>query len=658
MQARELKPAIVVAALFAAAASLAVVDLGRRLPGGDALGALFSPDPTRTDEMLVNVTIYSRMAVVLMVGAALGLSGAVLQLALRNPLAEPATIGVSAGAHITLAIASVWFPAALAFGREGPALFGALLATGAVLALSWRQGLSPVTVVLAGLVVSLYCGAMAAVVTLFNHDALVGLFIWGAGFMDQQGWAVAKSLAPQLGVLALFAALLARPLAVLGLGEEGARSLGLSLPGARLAALGLAAALSALTVVAVGVVSFVGLAGPALARMAGARRPIEQLIYAPLFGSGLLWLTDEIVLLLPVTYRGVPTGALTALVGAPLLIWLLPRLKATALPSDYAALAPTRRPDARTILIALLGATAAAAVVSLALGADEQGFRLALGGDFADFLPWRASRTTAAFAGGAMLALAGAILQRLTGNPMASPEVLGVATGATLGVIGLMFLVEYPERAQQIAAGAAGASLVLAFMLRLGSRSGYSSDRLLLAGVAASSLFGVVMAVLTASQDPRLGMALAWLSGSTYGVSDAEAVISLALALAGFATIPLVARWLDLAPLGPAASSSVGVSPIGSRLTLLSLTAALTAAATVIVGPLSFAGLMGPHLARALGLRRAAAHLAGSALVGGCLMIWADALGRTLIFPFQIPAGLLAAVLGGPYLLWLLRARR
>lgn len=658
MRASDLKPAAWAATLFAGAFALALVDLGYRLPDGSALSALVSPDPARTDQMLVNVTIYSRMAVALMVGAALGLAGAVLQLALRNPLAEPATIGVSAGAHITLAVASVWFPAALAFGREGPALLGAALATAAVLALAWRQALSPVTVILAGLVVSLYCGAMAAVITLFNHEALIGLFIWGAGFLDQQGWTVARSLAPQLVVLMLCAALLARPLALMGVGEESAKSLGLSLPVARLSALGLAAALSALSVVAVGVVSFVGLAAPALARMAGARRPIELLIYAPLFGAGLLWLTDEIVLLLPITYRGVPTGALTALVGAPLLIWLLPRLKAVALPSDYSAVRRTRRPDPTKVLVALAALTLAAALLSLALGADEHGFRLAFGQAFSEFLPWRAPRTAAAFAGGAMLALSGAILQRVTGNPMASPEVLGVATGATLGVIGLMFLVEHPERAQQLGAGALGAALVLAFMLRLGSRSGYSSDRLLLAGVAASSLFGVVMAILTASQDPRLGMALAWLSGSTYGVSDGEAVISLALAFAGLAAIPLVRRWLDLLPLGPAPAAAFGVSPVGSRLTLLTFTAGLTAAATVIVGPLSFSGLMGPHLARAMGLRRAGPHLLGSALVGGLVMIVADALGRTVIFPFQVPAGLLAAVIGGPYLLWLLRDRR
>ncbi|WP_035681153.1 iron chelate uptake ABC transporter family permease subunit, partial [Azospirillum brasilense] len=110
-------------------------------------------------------------------------------------------------------------------------------------------------------------------------------------------------------------------------------------------------------------------------------------------------------------------------------------------------------------------------------------------------------------------------------------------------------------------------------------------------------------------------------------------------------------------PLGGGVAAALGVSPPLSRAVLFSLSALLTAAATLIVGPLSFVGLMGPHLARMLGLQRAAAHLTGSALLGGLVMLAADWLGRGVIFPYQVPAGLLASVIGGPFLLWLLGRR-
>jgi ABC-type Fe3+-siderophore transport system permease subunit len=226
-----------------------------------------------------------------------------------------------------------------------------------------------------------------------------------------------------------------------------------------------------------------------------------------------------------------------------------------------------------------------------------------------------------------------------------------------LGVIALMFSVEAPTRDMQILVGGAGAFVVLAAMLALGRRDGFSPDRLLLAGIAVSSISGVVVAVLMAGQDPRLQNLIAWMSGSTYMAGPVDGVLAGVLAALGLALVPGVARWLDLLPLGAATAAALGVSPAASRLGLFSLSALLTAAATLIVGPLSFVGLMGPHMARMLGLQRAAGHLVGSALLGGLIMMLADWLGRTVIFPYQIPAGLLASVIGGPFLLWLLGRR-
>lgn len=654
---RRFGPAWPVIGLFLLAGLVSALVLERQVPPELWWRALVAPDPGRLDQLAAHYVLFPRFAVALLVGAALGLAGAILQQVLRNPLAEPATLGISAGAHLSLAVATLWLPDALALGREWVALAGAGLSAAALLALSWRKGLSPVTVVLAGLVLSLYAGSVSGVMVLFNHDLLIGLFLWGAGFLDQQDWSTAAFLAPRLAMLALAAALVLRPLVLLGLGEGGARSLGLSVAGARLAGLVIAVMLAALSVAAVGVVSFVGLAAPTIVGMAGARRLGPRLLWATLCGAALLWATDALVLLAPVTYRELPTGAVTAVLGVPMLLWLLPRLR-TAAPPVTAATAPPPRVHRPALLLAagaLLLPLALWAAVAAGRGPD--GWEWSAGSALAAVEPWRMPRALAALSGGAMLALAGATLQRMTGNPLAAPEILGVSSGAILGVIVLMFSAETPGRGAQILAGGAGAAAVLAAMLALGRRGGFSPDRLLLAGIATSSISGVVVAVLMAGHDPRLQTLVTWLSGSTYMVGPTDALAALLLAGIAVAAIPFVARWLDLLPLGGGVAAALGVSPPLSRAVLFSLSALLTAAATLIVGPLSFVGLMGPHLARMLGLQRAAAHLAGSALLGGLVMLAADWLGRGVIFPYQVPAGLLASVIGGPFLLWLLGRR-
>ncbi|CAO3460513.1 Ferric hydroxamate ABC transporter (TC 3.A.1.14.3), permease component FhuB [Azospirillum argentinense] len=654
---RRFGPAWPVIGLFLLAGLVSALVLERQVPPELWWRALVAPDPARLDQLAAHYVLFPRFAVALLVGAALGLAGAILQQVLRNPLAEPATLGISAGAHLSLAVATLWLPDALALGREWVALAGAGLSAAALLALSWRKGLSPVTVVLAGLVLSLYAGSVSGVMVLFNHDLLIGLFLWGAGFLDQQDWSMAAFLAPRLAVLALAAALVLRPLVLLGLGEGGARSLGLSVAGARLAGLVIAVMLAALSVAAVGVVSFVGLAAPTIVGMAGARRLGLRLLWATLCGAALLWATDALVLLAPVTYRELPTGAVTAVLGVPMLLWLLPRLR-TAAPPVTAATAPPPRAHRPALLLAagaLLLPLALWAAVAAGRGPD--GWEWSAGSALAAVEPWRLPRALAALAGRVMLAVAGATLQRMTGNPLAAPEILGMSSGAILGVIVLMFSTEIPGRGAQILAGGAGAAAVLTAMLALGRKDGFSPDRLLLAGIATSSISGVVVAVLMAGHDPRLQTLVTWLSGSTYMVGPTDALAAALLALLAIAAIPFVARWLDLLPLGGGVAAALGVSPPLSRAVLFSLSALLTAAATLIVGPLSFVGLMAPHLARMLGLQRAAAHLLGSALLGGLVMLAADWLGRGVLFPYQVPAGLLASVIGGPFLLWLLGRR-
>lgn len=119
--------------------------------------------------------------------------------------------------------------------------------------------------------------------------------------------------------------------------------------------------------------------------------------------------------------------------------------------------------------------------------------------------------------------------------------------------------------------------------------------------------------------------------------------------------VPLCRRWLTILPLGGEAARAVGIALTPSRVALLLLAAGLTAAATLTIGPLSFVGLMAPHIARMMGFRRTMPQMVMAGLIGGLLLVFADWCGRMMMFPYQIPAGLLSTFIGAPYFIYLLR---
>jgi iron complex transport system permease protein len=597
--------------------------------------------------------VLPRLATALIAGGALSLSGALFQQVLRNPLASPTTLGVAAGASLSLALATLYAPVLMTFGGDLVALAGSAVAGGLVFLIGARKGFSPFSLVLSGMVISLWCGTLSAILVLLNDRYLVSLFIWGSGSLAQSGWQVPLWLLPKVLVLAGLGFLLARPLAVLELGDEGARALGLRLAWLRAAALAIAVGLSALVTSAVGVIGFIGLLAPILARLSGAGRPLGFFAWSSSIGAALLFLADQAVQRAAgASENFLPTGAVLAILGSPLLLMLLPRLRTShRIPATGSVRISRVRVPGYVVAAALLLIIGGA----LAFGRDE-----AANWSFADVavlqaaLPFRLPRALAAAAAGAMLAVAGVILQRLTGNEMASPEVLGISAGATLGMAVALYWVIEPSLSLQLGAASAGAGVVLVAIVLFGLKSGFAPERVLLAGIALGALADALVGFLTASGDPRALFLMRWMSGSTYMVDMETALVLVATGTVLIAVALLMRRWLDLLPLGPATAVGLGLSLGRTRFALYGAAAILTAAATLSVGPLSFVGLMAPHLARELGLRRALPHIAGAASLGGGLMVLADWLGRMLIFPYQIPAGLLSALLGVPVLIVLL----
>ena len=599
-----------------------------------------------------------RVAISILAGAALGFSGTIFQHILRNPLAEPTTLGTSAGAALALAAASLFAPGLFAFGQAWVALAGAVISTSLVVLLALGSSLSPLTLVISGMVVSFLCGSVSGMLVLLHTQYLSSLFIWSAGSLVQTDWRVVEALA--VGTLSVIAvtALLLRPLSVLTLEDEAARSLGIPVSAIRLTTLALAVALAAFVVSAVGVIGFIGLAAPAMARSLGAHRLNQRLLHASLLGGALLWLTDQIVQLIQMILPSATTGMATALLGAPVLLWLLPKGRAAMVPPRPVNGTIGRVPPWLAVKLSAAAMLAILVAMALDFGRTAHGWQFAGEAEFTALLQWRWPRVLASLASGAMLAAAGTLLQRLTGNDLASPEVLGLSSGAGLGVITRAFVMAAPDAATQVLAAAAGALVTLAAMLMVGRRSAFSPDRLLLVGIAIGSLSGVFVAFLLATGDPRLDRLLSWMAGSTYAVTRQDAIVCVITCGLSLAILPLIHRLLVILPLGEATSQQIGIHLGRSRLILLLFTAILTGAPTLIVGPLSFVGLMAPHMARMIGLRRPMPQLYGAALLGALIMLLADWLGRNLMFPNQLPAGLLASLIGGPYFLWLMRQKK
>jgi len=639
------------------AGTLSVYNLHQQLPYSLWRHALWQPNIDDVQQMLFHYSSLPRIAVALLAGAGLGLVGLLFQQVLRNPLAEPATLGVSAGAQLGLTIATLWALPGGLVTQQFAAMLGAVVIGVLVFGIAWGKRLSPVTLILAGLVLGLYCGAVNGLLGLFNYQRLQSLYMWSSGALNQQDWNIASFLLPRVIIVWLLAFLLQRPMTLLGLDDGVAKNLGLGLSAARLAVLALAILMSAQLVNAVGMIGFIGLFAPLLAKMLGARRLFARLVMAPLIGALLLWFTDQVMQFLTRYWMEIPTGAATALVGAPLLLWLLPRLRnsMTPPPMDQGDKVPDERQHlVRWVSLALLVLLVGLAVALMA-GRNATGWNWSTGADLQALLPWRMPRVMAALAAGIMLASSGVLIQKLTGNAMASPEVLGISSGAAFGVVLMMFIVPGDAFVWLLPAGSAGAAVtLLVIMVASGIRS-FSAERMLLTGIALSTAFSTLLTLLLASGDPRMGGLLTWISGSTYSVTADAARRTLGLAAILMLLVPFLRRWINILPLGSVTAKSVGMALTPSRMAILMLAAIMTAAATLTVGPLSFIGLMAPHMARMMGFRRAMPQWMVASILGGLLMVFADWCGRMFLFPNQIPAGLLATFIGAPYFIYLLR---
>jgi iron complex transport system permease protein len=319
--------AVLVALLLAAALSLGRGDFPLSVP--DVLGVLVGGGE-RTERFIVLELRAPRIAVAVLVGLGLGLSGALIQTFARNPLAAPDVLGVTQGAAVGAVAVIVFGGSATTVGGllggvavPVAALAGGLLTALLVFGLAWRKGVDGYRLVLIGIALSTMAQAVVSyLLTRSNIWDAAAANVWITGSLNGRGWDQARPLALALVVLVPLALAMSRVLGVLQFGDETARELGVRVPLAQGAVVVVGVALAAFAVSAAGPIQFVALVVPQIAvRLAGGSRP--PLVASALLGALLLVASDLVArTVLPETF---PVGVVTAVVGAPYLLWLLVR---------------------------------------------------------------------------------------------------------------------------------------------------------------------------------------------------------------------------------------------------------------------------------------------------------------------------------------------
>ncbi|HZH93808.1 MAG TPA: iron ABC transporter permease [Tissierellaceae bacterium] len=266
----------------------------------------------------------------------------------------------------------------------------------------------------------------------------------------------------------------------------------------------------------------------------------------------------------------------------------------------------------------------------------------------------RFPRTVAAILVGVALSLSGAILQGVMRNPLAGPNIIGVSAGG--GFFGLLIMIIFPNYFFLVPVGAfIGALLATTIIYFLAWKDGVMPSRLILAGVAISSIFGAGNNALMIFYPERVSGVLGFMVGGLSAITWKDVNMVYPFILMGVAASLVLPGRLNILLLGDEVATGLGMRVERTRLFAIVISSLLAGAAVSVVGMLGFVGLMVPHITR-LFLGSDYRYLVpGSMLMGGTILLLCDTIARVLFAPMEIPVGIIMSALGAPFFLYLLR---
>ncbi|WP_066941805.1 iron ABC transporter permease [Microtetraspora fusca] len=629
---------------------------------GDVLRVLTGGGDQLADDIVFSGRLPRTLAG-LVAGLALGLAGGLIQGGTRNPLAAPDTLGVNAGAYLAVTVASATGLSVGVLGTGAAALAGAVGAAALVYALAGRSLYAPGRVLLAGTAVALAAMSLALTLQMLDEQTARGTFFWGNGSLIQTGLTVPLWMGAATLLLATALPGLVRPLDLLSLGDDTAEAMGVNAGRMRLYVLLLSVGFAAVAVTVAGPIGFVGLVSPIVVRMAGIHRHAWLLPLSGSVGALLVLLADGAGQALQTAAGGeIPVGVVTALVGGPVFLVLVRRL--TTGDAETGASVTEAKPVTgrryATIVAAAAILLVAGILAGLSVGTLSIDLSQMLNPDplIQGVLSQRFTRVLAAVGGGACLAAAGGAVQAVIRNPLAEPSLLGVTGGAAIGAVSVITLASTAPHWMIPAAASFGGFLALLLVMAVARRKGtLDPTRVVLVGIGLAAATSAVVQVLALRSTMTIGAVLTWLAGSTYGRAPGDLLWLVAPLVV---TVLLVAgtRPLDMLALGEDLPRAFGLGLGRVRLLVLMGAVALAAGTAATIGAVGFVGLIAPHLARGLVGSSHKRMLPLAALLGATLVVVADTIGRVVIDPRQIPVGVMTALVGTPYMIWLLRSSR
>ncbi|MGE8036219.1 iron-dicitrate transporter subunit FecD [Lysinibacillus sp. KCTC 33748] len=270
---------------------------------------------------------------------------------------------------------------------------------------------------------------------------------------------------------------------------------------------------------------------------------------------------------------------------------------------------------------------------------------------------YRLPRMIIAIIVGASLAVAGAILQIILKNPLASPDVVGVTKGASLFAVASMILLPNALTIMLPISALLGAVTVATILLVFAYKQGAKTHSFALIGIALSAICQAGIQFFIVKFPDNVNTTLLWLTGSLWGRSWNE-ILFLIPCIILLPIMLLFARKLEILGLGDKVAASLGENVQLLRYSFLSVSVILTGASVAVVGSIGFIGLVVPHLSKRLVDTNARRFLTMSAILGALFLLMADTIGKGLMPPVEIPAGIVTALIGAPYFLYLLRREK
>ncbi len=611
------------------------------------------------DEQQQNFLLHSRLprfVIGCLAGSSLAVAGMLMQTMTKNPLASASTLGIHSGAYFFVVAFAVFFPQLsgkhplfLAFGGG---LVAAMLVWGLV-----GRTLDPVRVALTGMIVSMLFASFTAALQLLFANEASGLFLWGSGTLLQLDWSGVQFAWPWIGIVLLITLAISRKLDVLLLEEEAAIGIGEKVGLIKLVGWLAAIFLAAITVAVVGPIGFVGIIAPHIVRLLGLRLHFSMILGNIVVGALLLVSADILVRIISQTSE-LPVGAMTALIGGPWIVYLAIKMS-RSVRGKSAPLGGHVSFQRKGMVYGALSIIAICILlVSLRFGGTEFTPLHLLGQELAhNTYVWnfRVPRILVSFLVGMLMAAGGVLFQSVLRNPLADASVLGVTSGA--GMVAMLFMILFPGLAYLfVPIGAVvGAFLVMGLILVFSSRGGFQPVTLLLIGVSVSAVCSAIIQILMVKSKLYAAQALTWLSGSTYGSSWDNVWMALVTSIILLPLIYYFSRTYDALIFGEEVAIGFGIHTSRLRLWMIIVGVMISAFSVSIVGTIGFIGLLAPHAARRIVGIKHQAVFPVSILLGGILLLTADFLGRYVLAPNEVPAGLLVSIVGAPYLLYLLK---